>query len=62
MGELSFEQLQGAVAGEAVALRSRVKLQPAGGRGTRCSLPLMRSRGTPITSTPSRNGTTAGRC
>ena len=31
MQELTFEQLRGAVAGEAVALRSRTALQPAGG-------------------------------
>ena len=33
MQELTFEQLRGAVAGEAVALRSRTALQPAGGLG-----------------------------
>lgn len=33
MSELTFEKLRGAVAGEAVALRSRTALQPAGGPG-----------------------------
>ena len=33
MSQLTFERLRGAVAGEAVALRSRTKLQPAGGPG-----------------------------
>ena len=33
MKQLSFEQLRGAVAGEAVALLSRMTLQPAGGKG-----------------------------
>ena len=33
MSELTYERLQRAVAGEAVALRSRTTLQPAGGRG-----------------------------
>ena len=33
MAELTFEQLRDAVAGEAVALRSRTTLQPAGGPG-----------------------------
>ena len=33
MPRLTFEQLRGAVAGDAVALRSRMTLQPAGGEG-----------------------------
>lgn len=33
MTELTFDRLRAAVAGDAVALRSRVKLQPAGGEG-----------------------------
>ncbi|MDE0376004.1 MAG: type I-U CRISPR-associated RAMP protein Csb1/Cas7u, partial [bacterium] len=33
MAELTFERLRDAVAGEAVALRSRITLQPAGGPG-----------------------------
>ena len=33
MPQLTFEQLHGAVAGDAVALRSRMTLQPAGGEG-----------------------------
>ena len=33
MAELTFERLRDAVAGEAVALRSRTTLQPAGGLG-----------------------------
>ena len=33
MPQLTFEQLRGAVAGDAVALRSRMTLQPAGGEG-----------------------------
>ena len=33
MSRLTFEQLRGAVAGDAVALRSRMTLQPAGGEG-----------------------------
>ena len=33
MSELTFKQLWGAVAGEAVAVRSRTNLQPAGGQG-----------------------------
>ncbi len=33
MPELTFERLRGAVAGDAVALRSRMTLQPAGGEG-----------------------------
>ena len=33
MSLLTFEQLRNAVAGEAVALRSRITLQPAGGEG-----------------------------
>ena len=33
MSELTFERLRGAVAGDAVALRSRTTLQPAGGPG-----------------------------
>lgn len=33
VSELTFEKLRGAVAGEAVALRSRTTLQPAGGPG-----------------------------
>ena len=33
MSQLTFERLRNAVAGDAVALRSRMTLQPAGGRG-----------------------------
>ncbi len=33
MSELTFERLRSAVAGDAVALRSRTTLQPAGGPG-----------------------------
>ena len=33
MTQLNFERLREAVAGEAVAVRSRVTLQPAGGEG-----------------------------
>ena len=33
MRELTFDRLRDAVAGDAVALRSRTKLQPAGGEG-----------------------------
>ena len=33
MSQLTFEMLRAAVAGDAVALRSRITLQPAGGEG-----------------------------
>ena len=33
MARLTFERLRSAVAGDAVALRSRMTLQPAGGEG-----------------------------
>ncbi len=39
MPTLTFDQLRDAVAGEAVALRSRVTLQPAGGPGTKVAPP-----------------------
>ncbi len=39
MPTLTFEQLRDAVAGEAVALRSRLTLQPAGGPGTKVAPP-----------------------
>ena len=45
MPQLTFEQLRGAVAGDAVALRSRMTLQPAGGEGDKVFPPSYRIEG-----------------
>ena len=45
MSRLTFEQLLGAVAGDAVALRSRMTLQPAGGEGDKVFPPSYRIEG-----------------
>ena len=45
MSRLTFEQLRGAVAGDAVALRSCMTLQPAGGEGDKVFPPSYRIEG-----------------
>ena len=45
MSELTFERLRDAVAGSAVALRSRTTLQPAGGEGDKIFPPSYDARG-----------------
>ena len=45
MSLLTYEQLHASVVGDAVALRSRMKLQPAGGEGDKVFPPSYAGRG-----------------